>query len=76
LDSVAEKVFTSIQLNYSPLSASSYLDFLIVQVLATSHKLFTFTERFEGLTLKNRISHNSKKPQNTHSMKATSPNAT
>jgi hypothetical protein len=34
VDSIAEKVFTSFQRFYSPLSASSYLDFLIVQAMA------------------------------------------
>jgi hypothetical protein len=31
VDSVAEKALISFQLNYSPLSASPYLDYFIVQ---------------------------------------------
>ena len=39
VDSIAEKVFTSLQLYLTPPQASSYLDFIIVQNYRTSHQL-------------------------------------
>jgi hypothetical protein len=52
MDSIAEKVFTSLQRFYSPLSASSYLDFLIVQaysdVIHYLHFLNSFKKRIKN----------------------------
>ena len=42
MDSEAEKVFTSLQLFFTPPSASLYLDILIVQAIKNCINLFTF----------------------------------
>jgi hypothetical protein len=40
MDSVAEKAFISLQLNHTPLLASPYLDFLIVQGLEKGNRAY------------------------------------
>ena len=47
VDSIAEKVFTSLQLYLTPPQASSYLDFIIVQRYRKSSSLFTLSEYLE-----------------------------